>query len=80
LKELDYVLELNNYFALEINLHNGRPSNQMQLFCDSFPIKGDLKYGFDRSNLTEASENYIFENLFFAHPVTKDTISITGAK
>jgi 23S rRNA pseudouridine1911/1915/1917 synthase len=51
---LDYkiIQELTNYFALEINLHTGRHHQiRAQLSAIGCPIKGDLKYGFDRSNL-----------------------------
>jgi 23S rRNA pseudouridine1911/1915/1917 synthase len=53
LASLDYTIfkELNNYFALEINLHTGRHHQiRAQLAAIGSPIKGDLKYGFDRSN------------------------------
>ncbi|MBU2060395.1 MAG: RNA pseudouridine synthase, partial [Bacteroidetes bacterium] len=46
---LDYTIfkELNNYFALEINLHTGRHHQiRAQLAAIGSPIKGDLKYGF----------------------------------
>ena len=50
---LDYkiIKELDNYFGLEINLHTGRHHQiRAQLSAIGSPIKGDLKYGFDRSN------------------------------
>jgi 23S rRNA pseudouridine1911/1915/1917 synthase len=50
---LDYkiIATLQNYFALEINLHTGRNHQiRAQLSAIGSPIKGDLKYGFDRSN------------------------------
>ena len=50
---LDYkiIATLQNYYALEINLHTGRHHQiRAQLSAIGSPIKGDLKYGFDRSN------------------------------
>ncbi|MGB3775619.1 MAG: RNA pseudouridine synthase, partial [Leeuwenhoekiella sp.] len=50
---LDYKIlqEFNNYFLLEIALHTGRHHQiRAQLAAIGCPIKGDLKYGFDRSN------------------------------
>ena len=50
---LDYkiIKALDNYFVLEIDLHTGRHHQiRSQLSAIGSPIKGDLKYGFDRSN------------------------------
>jgi 23S rRNA pseudouridine1911/1915/1917 synthase len=77
LASLDYTIfkELNNYFALEINLHTGRHHQiRAQLAAIGSPIKGDLKYGFDRSNPDGGI--HLHEKLVFVHPVTKDSLSI----
>ena len=53
LASLEYkiIKELTNYTALEIELHTGRHHQiRAQLAAIGSPIKGDLKYGFDRSN------------------------------
>jgi 23S rRNA pseudouridine1911/1915/1917 synthase len=70
---LDYTIikELNNYFALEINLHTGRHHQiRAQLSAIGCPIKGDLKYGFDRSN-PDGGIHLHARKLVFIHPVTK---------
>ena len=75
---LDYkiIKELNNYFALEINLHTGRHHQiRSQLSAIGSPIKGDLKYGFDRSN-TDGGIHLHARKLTFVHPVSKENIEI----
>ena len=80
LASLDYKVfkELNNYFALEINLHTGRHHQiRAQLSAIGSPIKGDLKYGFDRSN-PDGGIHLHARKLTFIHPVTKEAITITA--
>lgn len=80
LASLEYKLikELNNYFALEINLHTGRHHQiRAQLAAIGSPIKGDLKYGFDRSNI-DGGIHLHARKLVFIHPVTKNEISVTA--
>lgn len=75
---LDYriIAELKNYFALEINLHTGRHHQiRSQLSAIGCPIKGDLKYGFDRSN-PDGGIHLHARKLKFIHPVTKESIEI----
>ena len=75
---LDYkiIAALNNYFALEINLHTGRHHQiRAQLSAIGCPIKGDLKYGFDRSN-PDGGIHLHARRLVFIHPVTKETLDI----
>jgi 23S rRNA pseudouridine1911/1915/1917 synthase len=77
---LDYTVikELNNYYALEINLHTGRHHQiRAQLSAIGCPIKGDLKYGFDRSN-PDGGIHLHARKLTFVHPVTKETLTITA--
>lgn len=77
---LDYkiIKELTNYFALEINLHTGRHHQiRAQLSAIGSPIKGDLKYGFDRSN-PDGGIHLHARKLAFIHPVTKENILITA--
>ena len=73
---LDYkiIKELNNYFALEINLHTGRHHQiRSQLSAIGCPIKGDLKYGFDRSN-PDGGIHLHAQKLAFIHPVCKEEL------
>jgi 23S rRNA pseudouridine1911/1915/1917 synthase len=75
---LDYkiIKELNNYFALEINLHTGRHHQiRAQLQAIGSPIKGDLKYGFDRSN-PDGGIHLHARKLVFIHPVSKIEIAL----
>lgn len=78
LASLEYkiIKELNNYFALEINLHTGRHHQiRAQLSAIGCPIKGDLKYGFDRSN-PDGGIHLHARKLNFTHPVSKEKIEI----
>jgi len=80
LASLDYkiIKELNNYFALEINLHTGRHHQiRAQLSAIGSPIKGDLKYGFDRSN-TDGGIHLHARKLVFIHPVSKEIVVIVA--
>lgn len=75
---LDYkiIASLNNYYALEINLHTGRHHQiRAQLAAIGCPIKGDLKYGFDRSN-PDGGIHLHARQLTFVHPVTKENLTI----
>ena len=75
---LDYkiIKILDNYFALEINLHTGRHHQiRAQLSAIGCPIKGDLKYGFDRSN-PDGGIHLHARKLCFIHPVSKENIGI----
>ena len=75
---LDYkiIKKLNNYYALEINLHTGRHHQiRSQLSAIGCPIKGDLKYGFDRSN-PDGGIHLHARKLVLTHPVTKEVLQI----
>lgn len=74
--EYTIIKTLDNYFALEIKLHTGRHHQiRAQLAAISCPIKGDLKYGFDRSN-PDGGIHLHARKLIFIHPVSKQTIEI----
>jgi 23S rRNA pseudouridine1911/1915/1917 synthase len=78
LAKLDYkvIYNLNNYSVLQINLHTGRHHQiRSQLQAIGSPIKGDLKYGFNRSN-PDGGINLHARELAFIHPVAKTNISI----
>lgn len=67
---------LDNYHLLEIELLTGRHHQiRSQLSAIGSPIKGDLKYGFDRSN-PNGGINLHARKLSFVHPVSKETIEI----
>lgn len=75
---LHYKLKktLDNYNLLEIELETGRHHQiRSQLAFIGCPIKGDLKYGFDRSN-KDASIHLHAKQLEFIHPVKKESILI----
>ncbi|HWR93880.1 MAG TPA: RluA family pseudouridine synthase [Flavobacterium sp.] len=80
LASLDYkiIKELNHYFTLEINLHTGRHHQiRAQLSAIGSPIKGDLKYGFDRSN-PDGGIHLHARKLIFIHPVSNENIEIVA--
>lgn len=69
---------LDNYYLLEINLETGRHHQiRAQLSAIGLPIKGDLKYGFNRSN-KDGSIHLHARKIEFTHPVSKDKIIITA--
>lgn len=75
---LDYkiIKVLDNYFAMEIDLHTGRHHQiRAQLSAIGSPIKGDLKYGFDRSN-NNGGIHLHARRLELTHPVTKEQLKI----
>lgn len=69
---------LNHYHALEINLETGRHHQiRCQLATIGSPIKGDLKYGFDRSN-PDGSIHLHARHLSFIHPIKNELIEVTA--
>jgi 23S rRNA pseudouridine1911/1915/1917 synthase len=69
----------DNYFLLEVNLETGRHHQiRAQLAHIGCPIKGDLKYGFPRSN-ANGGINLHAREIRFVHPVTKNEVTITAA-
>ncbi len=75
---LEYKLlkKLDNYYLLEIDLHTGRHHQiRSQLSSIGCVIKGDLKYGADRSN-KDGSIHLHARKLSFIHPVKKEQLSI----
>lgn len=76
--ELEYELicSSDNYQLLEVKPHTGRHHQiRVQLSSMGCPIKGDLKYGFDRSN-KDKSIHLHARKVEFIHPVKKETIVI----
>jgi 23S rRNA pseudouridine1911/1915/1917 synthase len=78
--ELDYKIlsSSDNYYLLEINPHTGRHHQiRVQLSAMGCPIKGDLKYGFNRSN-KDASIHLHARKIEFIHPVKKEPVVIVA--
>lgn len=67
----------DKYFLLRILLHTGRHHQiRAQLSAIGCPIKGDLKYGFSRSNDKGFIHLHSF-GLSFIHPVSKTKLEIS---
>ena len=72
------IKKLDNYSLLEIDLETGRHHQiRCQLSTIGSPIKGDLKYGFNRSN-KDGSIHLHARKINFIHPVSKEIIQITA--
>lgn len=66
------------YYLLEIELHTGRHHQiRAQLAKIGCPIKGDLKYGYPRSN-ENGGISLFSGKLEFIHPVKKEPVTITA--
>lgn len=75
---LDYkvIARSDNYYLVEVNLHTGRHHQiRCQLAKIGCPIKGDLKYGSQRSN-ADGSISLLSRKMEFTHPVSKKEISV----
>ncbi len=75
---LNYRLlkQSKDYYLLEIDLKTGRHHQiRAQLSAIGCPIKGDLKYGFPRSN-PDASVSLHSRSVSFIHPVSHKQIEI----
>ena len=81
LARLEYkevAVSAGGYHLLDINLHTGR---QHQIRCQlaniGCPIKGDLKYGAERSN-PDGSISLHAYSVTFEHPVKHEMVTITA--
>lgn len=77
---LHYELQkvLNNYYLLKVDLETGRHHQiRSQLSAIGCPIKGDLKYGFGRSN-KDGSIHLHAHKLTLIHPVKKQELTFTA--
>lgn len=75
---LDYrlIASGDTYHILEIRLHTGRHHQiRCQLAAMGCPIKGDLKYGSQRSN-ADGSISLLSRHTEFLHPVSKQLIAV----
>lgn len=76
--ELEYkvIASSKSFHLLEINLITGRHHQiRSQLAAIGSPIRGDLKYGFQRSNV-DGTVSLHSRSLAFIHPVSLQTINI----
>ena len=72
------VAASQNYNLIEVELKTGRHHQiRCQLSSIGCPIKGDLKYGAQRSN-PDGSISLHARYIEFTHPVSKETIAITA--
>ena len=70
------IKSLDKYSLLEISLETGRHHQiRAQLSNYGYPIKGDLKYGFKRTN-NNGSIHLHSRKIEFTHPVTKNKICL----
>ena len=72
------ITRSENYTLLEVKLETGRHHQiRCQLSKMGWPVKGDLKYGFPRSN-HDASISLHARKLVFTHPVKKEKMEIVA--
>lgn len=72
------IARSEKYNLLEVGLQTGRHHQiRCQLAKIGCPIKGDLKYGFDRSN-PDGGISLHARYISFIHPVSKSTIEVTA--
>lgn len=78
--ELNYeiIASSEHYYLLDIDLLTGRHHQiRAQLSAIGCPIKGDLKYGFPRSN-PDASISLHARSVSFTHPINLQPTTITA--
>ena len=74
--QYDVIAKSDRYFLLEIDLLTGRHHQiRSQLSKIGSPIKGDLKYGYERSN-EDASISLHARKVEFLHPSKKEPLTI----
>ncbi len=78
---LEYTLigSLQRYYLLEVKLYTGRHHQiRCQLAKIGCPIKGDLKYGFPRSNEGGGISLHA-RSISFKHPVSQEMLTIVAS-
>lgn len=69
-----YIGTINKYHLIEVEPITGRSHQiRVQLASMGCPIRGDLKYGFDRPN-PDKSINLHARRIYFNHPIKKEPI------
>jgi len=79
--ELKYkvIAKSERYYLIEIELITGRHHQiRAQFSAIGCPIKGDLKYGFNRSN-PDGSISLHSREISLIHPVTKQQLTLTAS-
>ncbi len=72
------IARSDRYSLLEVNLLTGRKHQiRVQLAAIGCPVKGDLKYGAERSN-PDGSISLLARRIEFIHPVSKQPIDLTA--
>lgn len=73
-----HVASIDRYHLLEIDLHTGRHHQiRVQLHQINLHIKGDLKYGFPRSNKDKGIHLHA-RKIELIHPVKKEPLTIVA--
>lgn len=76
--QYNLIAASERYFLLEVDPQTGRHHQiRAQLAAIGCPIKGDLKYGFDRSN-KDGSVSLHARKLEFIHPIKNEPVIITA--
>lgn len=71
------IARSDNYYLLEIQLETGRFHQiRAQLAKMGSPIKGDVKYGFERPNENTRSIHLHARKITFVHPVKNEPVEI----
>lgn len=71
-----HVLSSDKYHLLQVTIETGRHHQiRAQLAAAGAPIKGDLKYGFPRSN-ADGGISLHARSIAFSHPVTKEKLYV----
>jgi len=74
--EYELIASSDNYSLLKIKLHTGRHHQiRAQLSAIGCPIKGDLKYGFDRSNKSGFIHLHSYR-IEFEQPIKKEKVIV----
>lgn len=67
-----------SYYLLEVDLHTGRHHQiRCQLSTVGCPVRGDLKYGYKRSNENGCIDLHA-RRISFRHPVSGEQVTITA--
>jgi 23S rRNA pseudouridine1911/1915/1917 synthase len=70
---------INKHYLIEVEPISGRPHQiRVQLASMGCPIRGDIKYGYDRPNF-DGSINLHARRLYFVHPVKQEPIICKAA-